>query len=231
MLQPIWHVLQYDLDLEHWRAFQRDGILLSLLAGTDSTKTEFRIHHLLTNAYADSTISYHGVNEIETNEVGHQIVNVDESNEMDTQVGSQTAYTRQYLDSLKKNELIELLSKHGMKKSGNKPQLVNRLFTAHGDDPERQSKVDQAVKQHKLAKFSSKSAHHAVYLQNFNMVDLINRKWYKQEFKYRVMHWRCKMFFGILKLGIINSHTLALEFRKSHYVHFREEISKHLKQK
>lgn len=208
VMSNIWTALKYDLDLNHWRAVFKEDMVASVFAATNEAGNEFRYHHVLSNAFTCPVPV----------ESGTQF-------ECQSQTPSSTMkYKMDYLDGLKKKELINLCKQNSLKIGGKKEELVNRLFKSFGVDPELQSKFENAVKEHKVAKWKANDIVHEVYKRNFNLVDIFNKRWYKFEFKYRVMQWRAKLFLSILKIGLINSWTLSLELGKSKYFAFRNDL-------
>lgn len=222
ILSTVWNVLKFGLQLNHWRALTRNGVIASVFAATNDDETSFRYHHLLTNSFAIQQPSEPSQSTQES-----QLQSEPHEQQLDVPVRE---YTLEFLQKFKKTELQDLCKKNEMKIVGNKEDLISRLLKKLGMDPSRDQRLQQTLSQFEKSQWSTNDAHHQLYKANFNLVDRLNRQWYTFDFGYRVKNWRAKLFLSIVKVSLINSWVLANEQKTVEYLDYREQISVNLLQ-
>lgn len=119
------------------------------------------------------------------------------------------------LEPLKKTDLEEICKKRGilfakLKKEGLKKRMIEML------DPTKQSK-EKIETFHNLEESqtcvlsNTDGRQHDAYKDDFNGIDLINRKYYDCRGHVKIFDWRLKMITCIMHLGMINCHALYVE--------------------
>jgi hypothetical protein len=62
---------------------------------------------------------------------------------------------------------------------------------------------------------------HQFYRAHFNIVDLIDRYWYKVADCHHNIRWKSKLMFGIMRLGMVNCWALWLSVQYEQWRQFR----------
>ncbi len=198
-------MLKRKTKIDHWRGVvNEDGVLLSYFVCKDEKTDEIRGHCVMTNGFS--------VNE----------KNMDEFHESEPSL----EYTEEALSKMKVQELKQLARQKGIKSGQlNKQQLVRKMFTVLNRQETTMRKLLTSLENQN---FSGKPDHHHFYRNNFNAVDLHDRKWYRFPFRYHVKNWRCKMILSILSDGDINMWTIVNEMKIMSYYQFRSALVKAL---
>lgn len=211
----VWSVLKWNITPKQSQFAVKENennvnpVIASCYCDVDDN--DFKFHLVCSNAF--------NVQKIQAS------VTID--NEEESQVPPQAqvvAMTKDQLFELTIAELKVLCKQKGIKTSGTKVILVERMVPYFN----MTSSTAVTIEQNKASCISGKKSGynmlHSTYKENFNAVDRINRWWYMYDYKYKVCNWRAKLLFGTLKLSLINSWTLANEIKKIDYETFRDTI-------
>jgi len=67
--------------------------------------------------------------------------------------------------------------------------------------------------------------HHSKYREQFNSIDLHDKKWYKLQNHHYILQWKPKFIASILQSGIVNAHVVYQHFEKKRFLEFCEQLA------
>jgi hypothetical protein len=205
----LWNVMELDMKSDCWRGMMNDKIgLLACVEQLDTQSGPWR-SHLFTNAFTVGDV-------------------IDLNPDFEESKYSESELAGEVVEELKK-----ILRSRGLRVSGSKRELIQRILSHCKDTEENVLKeyLDEISK----TGFTGKSATSQLYLILFNGTDLFDKLQKHTIFHYRAVAWEEQFTLGILEFSIINAFVLYCdEFptksdnQSDNFVIFREAVAHEL---
>lgn len=141
------------------------------------------------------------------------------------QVGSMTMPIFENLNQMKVDELKDICKKYNIKQGKNKVITIKNITA-------RSTTLNRDIGELNLLKKSLVTMHlsdpaplHDFYRSWFNLVDLVDRKWYAVEEHYPNQNWKSKHILAILRCAILNMWTYAIRVNFQKWKQWRKAMA------
>jgi hypothetical protein len=139
---------------------------------------------------------------------------------------SPEALTKETLTKKKKRELVAYAKKLSVKiGSKGKAKLAEDILSAHGVTQDQLTSFQTRMKE---SKRSGPAAQHVKYRENFNAVDLHDKRWNFVQNHHTLKRWEGKFVMSLLQTGMVNAWTVHQEKNKKNFLHFLTELASEL---
>ena len=133
--------------------------------------------------------------------------------------------------SLKKRKITELRSiakvqKVNLTKAKTKDEIVNRISEYFNTNQRDWNKLVDQFHEISLNANPQPSPVNDLYGDFFNFVDLHDRRFYKVEYKHKILNWRTMMFQALWNVFIVNLWVLWNQKYPIKFIEFREMLGK-----
>jgi hypothetical protein len=102
--------------------------------------------------------------------------------------------------------------------------ILARIEVAHS----KKAEVIRVQKNINQQGFSGVTPIHKTYRDYFNLIDLLDKRWYSVQEHHGNYSWKSKMLFAIMRFFTINVWTLSLSEQYCSYKIFRKNLARSL---
>jgi hypothetical protein len=211
----LWELLSHNLPALHWRAavHHPSGYVASLHTAQDKGKTTHQ--QLLSSGWSA---------------FAKVLVNADSSASSGVPP-LMPKFTKDTLSKMTVKELHDICKKYHIKvgkaKAGYVHNIVQRSDTLHKDSDLVES-LQRSLHDQYMA---DPAPLHDFYKDNFNFVDLADRRWYSVEEHHQHQRWQTKMILAILRTAVSNTWVYATKFEYQPWLSWRTALSLELLKK
>lgn len=202
----IWNIIEYELKDDCWRGMFNEK--LGILACLEKTITQngSKTVQLITNAYSVERIW-----DINTKKNANVL-------------------KKEELEQKKVPELQQILRSYGLKVSGLKADLIQRIISNYRRSS--QENIHEYLENIKEVQFHGKSPPSLLYKNTYNATDLFDKIQDRLEFEYRATFWEEQLTLDICEMSDINAFVLYADDhppKKDHqwdkYIDFRKDVA------
>ena len=134
-------------------------------------------------------------------------------------------FTKEALILMKNEELKEIYKKFNIKQGKNKEGLIANIVTRSTTlykEFDRWESLKRTVNSRSLA---DPAPLHNHYRSWFNLIDLVDRKWYAVESHHQQYQWRSKMIQAILRYAVLNAWVYAAQINFHKWKDWRKTVA------
>jgi hypothetical protein len=88
--------------------------------------------------------------------------------------------------------------------------------------------VQKVLKYVEKEQFPDPAILHDFYKSYFNLVDLVDRYWYKVQETHGNWKWKSKMLLAIMRMAVINVWSISCQGEYEKWLQFRESLAENL---
>lgn len=127
------------------------------------------------------------------------------------------------LPKLRMPQLVAMAKELGLKTAGKiKDSLIQSIVVAK---ELQNDEIQMMIKNLTDSTKSSNPPHHSAYKDNFNGVDIHDKKWYELQSHHTIHSWRSKFSLSLLQSGIVNAYVAYRHFEVITFTDFCLQLS------
>ena len=212
----LWELLSFGVPPAHWRAAWNSEIscLASVHAVVDLNGRKV-FQQILSSAFA-ATLHTEAPLPLDINQAAL------------ARLPSMPVFTEESLKKMTVQEMRCICKsfniKQGKKKESFVHNILNRSNTLHNEGLETE-RIARTIQRGALA---DPALPHDTYKEYFNLVDLVDRRWYGIEEHHGHHSWKGKLVLAMLRFGVMNAWVYGSNFRYASWRSWREEAFQEL---
>ena len=141
-----------------------------------------------------------------------------------SQLSSMPSFSPTALRALSVEQLREICRTYNIKQGKKKEDFVQTISARSATVHTQRSAVEKVLEDIRQPPTPDPSPFHDLYRESFNLVDLLDRRWYSVEEHHGHQSWKGKMILAILRFAMINTWTYCVNFEFENWLEWRENV-------
>jgi hypothetical protein len=150
----------------------------------------------------------------------------EQQSEEEEEEASMPIYTDEGLKAFKVPELRAICKRYNIKQGKKKADTVANILKCSQTIHHHQTEIQQVEKAIQAGPKPDPSPLNETYGDWFNLVDLLDRKWYAVEEAHQHHSWRRKLLLAILRFAVLNCWTYATGVEHEPWLLWRVKLAK-----
>jgi len=217
-----WNILSYNIPSESWKAAINSIVnIIGSCHAITSTENIKTYQQIFSNGFEITTAD----NNIITN---NNVQNNTQNNNTQNTKEKIPLFEKNVLLNMTNIELKEICTKYNISHGKNKAALVNNILMRSNTMNEKEEEYISLQKEIKNTWLLNPAPLHDFYCSQFNLIDLIDKRWNSVEEHHPNHAWKSKMITTILRFAVINCWTYSTKYKFTKWKAWRKELAKEL---
>jgi hypothetical protein len=130
-------------------------------------------------------------------------------------------FTEAMLQKMKAVQLKEICRKYNIKQGKNKATMIHNIVTRSNTIHTQAHDIESLEKAIASQWLSDPAPLHNFYRSWFNLIDLVDKKWYSVEQHHQIQNWKSKIIQSILRLAVMNAWVFFTQSQFTKWKEFR----------
>lgn len=205
----IWQILSYNLPPNHWHGlYQSDSRFLASCHALVDNNGKKQYQFILSNAF--------------------EVEPLDMQASVSTLQVSMPVFQLDALQAMKVDQLKKICKEYNIRYGKKKDQLVQNIYNRSATMHQDVTAVERMMTSIQTTSLADPAPLHNCYKQWFNLVDLVDRRWYAVEEHHGRHQWKTKMLLALLRMAVYNSWVYWNTFYPRDWLYYRQQLAQRL---